>query len=405
MTPSPRGLAWLIGLAGCALRLAWAATSYGTNDVVYFTAFTDAAGRYGPIHVYGAEFPIGIEVYNHGPLTSWMLYGFSQLVAHGASFSFLIRVPASIADLVTTVLVYELVRGRRGERTAVWSALVFAASPVALIVAGFHGNTDPVIVCLVLVAVWALVQREASGFAGLAIGLALSVKLVPIVALPVLLVLAWRRGRAAVWRFVAAGAAVFVVLWVPVLILERGPFVDNVLGYAGSGHPFWGLPQLAHSLGVSWSRVVQVCQDIRLVPVAVAGLVPAVLALRARSSAELLAAACCPLPLLLLLSTATGMQYLVWPLAPLIIAVPLRVSTTYAAGASAYALAVYSGWTEGWPWQWDVGGANYPPDWVLPVMFAAWVTLAIGCVAAVGIAHGGLRTAEVRGRHSRARAG
>jgi hypothetical protein len=374
---------WVMAALGCVVRLLWAATSYGTNDVGYFATFIAGAHQRGPVGVYGISFTEAL--YNHGPLTSWFLYGAGSLVDRGVGVPFLIRVPACLADLVSPVLVFALVRGARGERVAACTAGIFSAAPLALIVAGFHGNTDPVLVCLVLLSVWCVVERGAGASAGLAFGLAVSMKIVPVVALPALCVLARRHGNGALSRFLASGAAVFAVLWVPVLVAEPRPFFSHVLGYKGAAvWPQWGLPELAHLLGAGWPAVLAHGSQLRFLPVLMAASLPAWLAVRARDRAALISAACLPLPVLLVLLPTFSMQYLVWSLAPILVATPLRNALSYAVSSSGFALLVYSGWSGGGPpWAWGEAHATLLPDVAVPLMFLAWLTLTVCCAVSI----------------------
>jgi 4-amino-4-deoxy-L-arabinose transferase-like glycosyltransferase len=306
-----------------------------------------------------------------------MLVVLGRIADAGASFPLLIRLPASLADLVSTVVLFHLLRGLRGDAAAAAAAVVFSLSPLAVIVSGFHGNTDPVFVMFVLLSVLALTRGDG-WWAGVAFGLALSVNVVPVVALPVLLVLAWRLGRPVLQRFLLGGTVVFALLWVPVLIAEPGPFVSHVLGYSGISIRQWGLSQLLSWSGLSSSTVVQVGDGLRFALLAVAALLPAHLA-RRRPWGEAVALAGLPLCLFLVLSPAFSMQYLVWALAPVLLAVPLRVAVSYVALASGYAVVVYSGWNGAWPWGWYEAVSTPQPTVVLPLMLLVWLALVRAC--------------------------
>ena len=170
-----------------------AATTFGTNDVAYWGAFAFVVDHVGPIRVYGEQF---VEPYNHMPLAGWMLVLFNGLTGLGPDLGFWIRLTASLADVVTAYLVWQLVRQYRTDREASFAAAAVAASPLMIVVSGFHGNTDPVFVMLVLMAVYLLQLRGRPLGAGLAFGIAISLKLTPVVVLPWLLFLAVRQGRA-----------------------------------------------------------------------------------------------------------------------------------------------------------------------------------------------------------------
>jgi Gpi18-like mannosyltransferase len=182
-------LAFALVVAVAKLTVAY--RTVGTNDVFHWTEFVSGAHRYGPVDLYLGTYA---AVYNHPPLIGWWLAGVDQLSSHvpWLTVRFLVRVPAVLADVLCTLLIFELLRGRRSLREATVAAALVACSPVLFVISGFHGNTDPVFVLLTLASAWLLLDRRMPTAAGVAIGLAVSVKLVPVVALPVLLVAAWR---------------------------------------------------------------------------------------------------------------------------------------------------------------------------------------------------------------------
>lgn len=373
---TPVRVVWCAALVGTLAKIAIAATTFGTDDVHYWSAFAHGALDRGPVGIYAIDFSEAL--YNHGPLSSWLLLLLGHLAQLGASFPLLIRLPAALADLVTTLVLFQLLRGMRGDRPAALAAVVFTLSPLALIVSGFHGNTDPVFVMFILLAVLALHRHRSGWWSGIAFGLALSIKIVPVVVLPVLLVLAWRLGSRVLRGFLLGGATVFALLWVPVLVFEPGPFVSHVLGYPGISLRQWGLSQLFAWSGMSWSTTIQLGNDFRFILVAASALVPAVLAYR-RPWNEGIALAGLSMCLFLAISPAFSMQYLVWALAPALLAVGLRVAVAYVALASGFALIVYSGWNGEWPWGWDEAESTPFPSVVLPLMLLTWLALARVC--------------------------
>src|SRR5262245_44057272 len=199
------------------LKLQIAARTFGTNDVGTWGVFAEGVRHYGPVGIYGHHFRVSL--YNHGPLAGWLLLAINWLLDHHVtSFQFLIRVPACLADFVTIVLVFELVRLVRPVREAAISSVLVAWSPVLFVISGFHGNTDPLFVMFALLSVYLLVVRRWALAAGAAFGIAVSIKLVPIVLAPVLLVLLVRLGRRRLAAFAGGGAIVFLVLWLPVVL-------------------------------------------------------------------------------------------------------------------------------------------------------------------------------------------
>src|SRR5688572_2875685 len=226
------------------MKLEVAARTVGTNDVGYWGAFAAAVRDVGPVDIYGHALPRLPVVYNHGPLAGWLLEAINWVLDHDVlSFPFLIRAPACLADFATALLVFELVRIARPARQAATAAVLVACSPVLFVVSSFHGNTDPVFVMFSLLSVYLLVVPRWALAAGLAFGIALSIKLVPVVLLPVLVVVLVRLGWRRLAAFAGGGAIVFLLLWLPVLVSRWDAFREQVLAYNGSVLRQWGLPQ------------------------------------------------------------------------------------------------------------------------------------------------------------------
>ena len=62
--------------------------------------------------------------------------------------------------------------------------------PVRILVSGYHGNTDAVYAMLSLLAVYLLQDRNRPLLAGLALGLAINIKLIPVLLIPPLVLAA-----------------------------------------------------------------------------------------------------------------------------------------------------------------------------------------------------------------------
>ncbi len=372
-----RRVVLVFALVALGVKLWLAATTFGTDDVMRWIDFTRGVREFGVFDMYGREY---VTVYNHPPFAGMWLIAVNWLVESGVSdVPFLIRGPSSVADLVTTLLVFELVRLHRSVREATAAGVLISLSPALIVISGFHGNTDSVFVMFSLLAVY-LVMKDHSFSAGVAIGLAMSVKLVPIVVVPVMVVwlvgAGWRRLRA----FASGALVVFVVLWVPHLVVNGSAFRRDVLGYAGAPERPWGLSQFA-----VWADLPGVTVALdgpgRFVALLVAGLVPAVLVWRRPRS--FVPAVGLSFVLFLLLSPAFGMQYLSWSLAAayLIRIVP---ATAYNLAASLFVLWVYSEWSGGgWPWAWDEAPSTSLSSRAFAFMVGSWVALA--WVAGAGV--------------------
>lgn len=359
-------------------KLLIAANTFGTTDVFLWRDFAQSVRENGPVGIYGHPF---LLVYNHAPLSGWILVAINWLTDHGfGGFPTLIRVPACLADVATTVLVFELVRLTRSVNQAGISAVLVAFSPMLIIVSGFHGNTDPVFVMFSLLTAYLLVARGWFGAGGAAFALALSVKLVPVVIAPTILVLLIRAGWKKVGYFAIGVAAVALPLWLPVVLTRWTEFRRDVLGYAGVDLRQWGLIQVLRWLGLTPAGETIIAGPGRFAILAVCGLLPALLLWRrpyAGASAVGLA-----FVLFLLLTPAFGMQYLSWAVAGAYL-VSTWAATAYNLFGSVFMVVVYDNWNSAFPWSWNVAPGKPFRSKELFLQYPAWVSLLL--VAVTGL--------------------
>jgi 4-amino-4-deoxy-L-arabinose transferase-like glycosyltransferase len=399
VTPSSverrRRLVVVVALAAAACKLLIAANTLGTNDVFNFYEFAKGVREFGPIGMYGHHMVEGrhaFPVYNHPPLIGWMLATINWLTDHtDLSFQFLIRVPASLADIVTTVLVFELVRIRKSLDEATAAAVFVACSPALIIVSGFHGNTDPVFIMFTFLSFYLLFTNRPAFLAGLAFAAAMSVKIVPIVALPVLLLVAVRSGRRRVVQFLVGSAVVFVILWVPVLMHRWTPFTHEVLGFKGySGR--WGIVEIAKLAGFSTSAVRTLQDSGRTLLLLASAGIPLFVAWRRKE--ETIPAFGLSFVLVLLLSTGTAGRYLVWAVAAAFL-INFWAAAVYDLASGLFLLVVYSRWNGAPPWGWNSAGATPWTHFEVFMAAIAWCTL-------LAVAVLGIRGSEVASRRTRA---
>ncbi|MER7729037.1 glycosyltransferase family 39 protein [Streptomyces sp. NPDC096323] len=353
---------------GLLARTLIAANVPGPADVRFFQGFAEAIAVHGPIRIYEQQLP-HLPVYNHPPLAGWMLLGLNGISEWGISFATLIRWPASIADFLCVLLVFEIVRRRAALRTAVLCAVGVAVSPVLIATSGYHGNTDAVAVMFALAAAHLLADRKAPLAAGAAAALSISVKFIPVVAVPALLVAALRGGRPVLVRFAAGFAAVFALVWGPVLVTVPQDLQRNVLEYAGGGYRFWGLIRFADVFGLPDSAISFMQGGghfLFVLPCVAAGAWLARL-----RPAQLPGVVAFTLGLLLLLSTASGLQYLTWAAAGMFV-LGLPEGLAFSAVLGLTAVLGYSG--------------RSSVRWSEPLLYvgaAGWIVLAAGLATGV----------------------
>jgi hypothetical protein len=134
----------------------------------------------------------------------------------------------------------------------VWALALFAASPVSLVISGFHGNVDPVMIALMFFAALACFNNRAL-LCGVFFGLACNIKIVPILFAPVFFFF-WLHRRNA-WQFVWPAAVLMVAgLGIPLLEVPTA-YLRNVFGY-GSLWGVWGVTYWLRQSG--WDQVQRI---------------------------------------------------------------------------------------------------------------------------------------------------
>ena len=140
----------------------------------------------------------------------------------------------------------------------------------------------------------------------------MSVKIVPIVALPVLLLVAARSGKRRLVNFLVGNAVVLAILWLPVFVRRWTPFKADVLGFKGyTGQ--WGLVEFATLAHFSKHSVQTLQNSGRSLLLVLAAGIPFLVVWRRKDAT--IPAFGLSLVLVLLLSTATAGRYTVWAVA------------------------------------------------------------------------------------------
>jgi Gpi18-like mannosyltransferase len=236
----PNRIIVLAALVALAAKLFCAATTVGTNDTVFFYGFGKMINQHGLAWTYEH-----VSIFNHTPLVG-AYAALLQRTEPGTQMRmellpFFLRLPGIIADFLS---VFVLMRLRTKIGGPPWWAIgLFALSPVAFMVSGFHGNVDSLLAFFLLTAAW-LAAEDKPALCGIALGLACNVKVAPLLLGPVFLLWWWCRADRRAWRvFALCAALVTLAGWSPALVGAPRAFLGNVLGYQG----YWGI------WGVSWS--------------------------------------------------------------------------------------------------------------------------------------------------------
>lgn len=350
------------------VKVIMAAETYGTNDTRHWLEFAHAVRAVGPVRVYA--FPFAHSLYNHPPGTGYFLLGIDVLTHIGFSVMFTMRTVASIADVLSALIVYEIVSARRSQREAVLSGIFVAASPVLFVISGFHGNTDPIFVMFALLATYLLADRSMPLLAGVALAVSFSLKIVPFVLVPTLLVYAGVTGRRTLIRFVGSMGVVAALIWLPAFATESIFIRKNVFGYTGSPARWWGLPQFGSWAGHPGIGTFMVGGGFKPLLFLCCALLPAIGVWRRPERVAECAALTLAGPLLL--SPASATQYLVWAVSPAYV-LGTWTASAYNLAAGAFLVHVYTRWSGSILW--DRAAASVPTQHELWIATVAWLAL------------------------------
>ncbi len=391
--PSPaRTRAVLLTLLGVTLlKILWAFNSAGSVDAVLFFNFARGIEEHGLTPLYGMD-----EKFNHTPLTG----GFAVFLYRAAGgdpaahaqnhaprsdsdiqerqkvllrFALLLRLASIAADIA---VVAGLLRWRAllGNRPVWWALILFAASPVSLMVSGFHGNVDPIMVAALFFATVAAAHGRPA-LCGLLFGLAANVKIVPIVLAPVFFFFWFARSGA--WRFVLSSGAVMLAGWsLPLLVCPRD-FLHNVFGY-GSTWGVWGVTHLLRITG--WEEVQKIdfkgltpAQNMiaAVLKFATIGGIATVGWLRRKAApVEFAASIGMAWLVFFICAPGVGVQYMVWA-APFRLLLTARGYAVITAAATVFLCVFYHSTSQGrWPWFFALPRGPEAPLW------SAWGSLA-----------------------------
>jgi hypothetical protein len=358
-----------IVLAGMVLRVLLALLSRGTNDIISWEVFANQIAEHGLLWMYG-----NVPLWNHPPLMGYMAEGLRALApALGWPFPPTFKLVPIAADGLSASLIFQVWLARTGNyRTARRALLWFTLSLNAILVSGYHGNTDPLVGALVLAAAVG-VERGRPFTAGALLAAAVNVKLIPLILAPLLIARSTPREIA---RF-ASGLGLGVLPFLPVLWRAGDDFVSQAVAYR-SNFDNWGIPLLIRVtghlgapsvVGPSSEAYVSLGPSLIIVGVlVVAGYARWVQRFSTYERAAL------GLAIFLILTPGFGVQYTAI-LGPVLLAVGQRWGAAWAVASGLFLLVVYASFSTGeFPLYSYFNSPFRPPAAV--VGFAAWAVLA-----------------------------
>ncbi|MCS7032484.1 MAG: glycosyltransferase 87 family protein [Phycisphaerae bacterium] len=225
---------------GLAARFALLSISIGSLDAVIWQRLAEKVVTHGLYETYRQDIWM-----NHPPVSAlWAAWVWRAAEASGLNFAQLYKLPVVIADCATCLLIYLSWQARAGQLVALQAAALYAWNVDAILISAHHCNSDPVYSMLSLLALWLLEIRRAPLLAGLALGAAINIKLIPALLLAPFLLLP--RSRAELVR-VLVGLGLMAVPCVYVWLELGKTFQKRVIGY-DSAPTGWGFHHLIDQL-------------------------------------------------------------------------------------------------------------------------------------------------------------
>lgn len=349
---SPWRWYYLLAIAFLIIKLMIAWNTRGTNDVITFNYYAQAVSEYGIDQTYQTRF--GGFLFNHPPLIGGYLYGIYSLAGKDVQvFAFLLRLPGILADLGTALLFLYILRRIYKQTKPTLAHYLLVASPLSLMISGFHGNTDPILAFFLFAGTLAVYFRHVF-FAAILFTFAINIK---VAALPVIVISAlffpeWKKRI----LFGMLTGTLTLLTWLDPLLYYPQDFLQNLFGYSGTWG-MWGITSLLRYTGIEafqeihFSTIQPPATTIMSALKACAVFSACGIAFwiqRIRPQAIFLAIACGWL-IMFTLSPSMAPQYLVWPLAFFALAIP-GVFIGYTLVASILLFFWYHCQADAFPW-------------------------------------------------------
>jgi len=340
------------GVIAFLLKLLLAGSTMGSNDArtwEYDLTTLRTAG-FAELYRWGVQYDVEYDSPS-GRLSQRQAFIHPPAVLHALRIlgnRFWLRATCALADAGTLALLWRMFGS---------VPLLVALSPISILISGFHGNTDPIMMFFLVASVF-FAERGTASLAGLSFGLACSVKLVPLVFAPaILLCLPGLRPRL---KWMASAIGIWVVLSLPYLVQEPVLILKSMLGYSGATG-LWGFSLV---LSLHYDSV------IKWIALLAASLLPLMRKRGLFEQCGLIAF------LFLFLAPGFGLQYLAWTV-PWTVLLPQRWMIGYHLMVAAFALSVYAAAAQN-------TSAGVYADLLNPAHFPILILMGIICWITIG---------------------
>jgi hypothetical protein len=323
--------------------------TYGTNDIYLWRQFLSFLQANGPIALYRDA-----DLFIHPPFMIHVLRCWGWLESTtGVPLQFWIRLPAILADVASLLLTFKLLQ--RLDKAAPAALLLLALAPASVMISGFHGNTDPVMICFVLLAVYLIETGQSAWLAGFACGMSLNIKAAAVI-FPLCFVLYLPDFKK---RLQFAGGAVLTVLIGSMPYVAQDPvLLVGRMGAYRSIYGHWGLSRFIGMMKTSlpllnmafktWGRFF-----------VLAGILAAALWMNRQRYKPPLFLQCGVVAFLFLtLTPGFGVQYLSW-LVPFA-AMELGTAALFYSASAVFLFVIYDFWAGDFPWYFADSTAKGP---------------------------------------------
>lgn len=191
--------------------------------------------------------------YPYPPLFLWSLAALSPF----PFASWLAGLPLVAADALTTVPVYLIARQLAGDRNSKLVSILFIFAPTNLYYADYLLLNPPLTTLLLLTSVY-LLLRGRYGWSSLVLALSVGMKQTALFALPVVLLIVWKRtGRKSeALRYLAAVASVCLAFSLPYLVASPVFYVESILRLPLGTFGPAALPSGYYSIGFGYGTQV-----------------------------------------------------------------------------------------------------------------------------------------------------
>ena len=165
-----------------------------------------------------------VTPFNHPPFVIHFLRLVGAIsTALSLDFAIVFRALTSCFDLGSAILVYKLLK--RFDLFTPVRFLLYLLAPATIIISGYHGQTDTLMIFFVLLAAFFI---EKPLLAGIAFGMALSIKIVPFIFAAAFIFYLPRDQRI---KFAAAVVGISFLFALPYIVQEPALIAREVLGY------------------------------------------------------------------------------------------------------------------------------------------------------------------------------